>query len=212
MNINYHFDYPCLMYSELPEDIFEELNNLPNGAHHGNKLVGVFPDEYKLPIRKAPLFREYIICLSEAFARECSTAPVFHQIRQNTPPNTPFKLADLWRNEMYANAYQPLHQHTGLFSFIVYMDVPYTHADQIKLEPNVLPEHVKNGFTEFSDPFSMFNKLINVEKGIEGQVILFPAWVNHVVYPFKGFSGIPRVSISGNIVLDYGTVDGAEHF
>ncbi len=119
MNINYHFDYPCLMYSELPEDIFEELNNLPNGAHHGNKLVGVFPDEYKLPIRKAPLFREYIICLSEAFARECATAPVFHQIRQNTPPNTPFKLADLWRNEMYANSYQPLHQHTGLFSFIV---------------------------------------------------------------------------------------------
>ena len=58
----------------------------------------------------------------------------------------------------------------------------------------------------------MFNKLINVEKGIEGQVILFPAWVNHVVYPFKGFSGIPRVSISGNIVLDYGIVDGAEHF
>ena len=58
----------------------------------------------------------------------------------------------------------------------------------------------------------MINKLINVEKGIEGQVILFPAWVNHVVYPFKGFSGIPRVSISGNIVLDYGIVDGAEHF
>ena len=34
------------MYSELPEDIFEELNNLPNGAHHGNKLVGVFPVSY----------------------------------------------------------------------------------------------------------------------------------------------------------------------
>ena len=184
MNIDYHFDYPCLMYSKLSEDIFEELNNLPNGAHHGNKLVGVFPDEYKLMVRKAPLFREFIICLSEVFARECSNAPVFHQIRQNTPPNTPFKLADLWRNEMYANAYQPLHQHTGLFSFIVYMDVPYTHADQIQLEPKVNPEHVKNGFTEFSDPFSMFNKLINVEKGIEGQVILFPAWVNHVAVSY----------------------------
>ena len=81
--------------------------------------------------------------MAESFAENVATAPVFHQIRQNTPPNTPFKLADLWRNEMYANAYQPLHQHTGLFSFIVYMDVPYTHADQMKLGPNVLPEHVK---------------------------------------------------------------------
>jgi len=44
---------------------------------------------------------------------------------------------------------------------------------------------------------------IALSKKEEGEMILFPAKLNHLVYPFYTSSGI-RISISGNIIYDVG--------
>ncbi|QDH50613.1 hypothetical protein [Synechococcus phage S-B43] len=102
---------------------------------------------------------------------------------------------------MYPGDYNPLHDHAGLLSFIIYVDVPYTLQQQIDEEPDLKPTQIRHGFTEFIDPFLHYNRTFPVSSQMEGEMFLFPAWVKHVVYPFKN-SAQPRVTIAGNIKFD----------
>ena len=204
------WDGPVLLVNELPVDVFQELKNAKKGATHVEKLVGVFPDEYKLDTTKCPKFTKHCLNVSNRFLEKCGDQPVFRQIRDNTPWGTQLKIADFWRNEMYSGSYNPLHQHSGLLSFIIYLEVPYTIEHQIQTESYLEPRKVKHGFTEFIDPFSHYTRFFPVSPAMEGTMLLFPAWVKHVVYPFKNCDK-PRVTIAGNIMLDYGD-EGEEHF
>jgi len=42
------------------------------------------------------------------------------------------------------------------------------------------------------------NEILNVENGWEGRVVMFPAKLLHVVYPFYTSNGY-RISIAGNL-------------
>jgi len=204
------WDGPVILVHELPIDIFQELKNLKNGAARVDKLVGVFPDEYKLDTTQCPSFIEHCTNLSSMFLQTCGDQPVFKQIRDNVPPGSQIKISDIWKNEMYSGSYNPLHQHSGLLSFIIYLEVPYTIEQQIEIESYLDPRKVKNGFTEFIDPFTHYTKFFPVSPKMEGTMLLFPAWVKHVVYPFKNCSK-PRITIAGNVILDHGD-EGEEHF
>ena len=119
----------------------------------------------------------------------------------STPTRKKLNLNELWINEQKSGEYNPLHIHGGLFSFVVYLQIPYTMSEQTKIDKNLSSEKVLNGATQFFDPYNHFDRKIIVDKSSEGLMVLFPAWVLHTVYPYKGKYKNPRVTISGNINL-----------
>ena len=71
--------------------------------------------------------------------------------------------------------------------------------EEHKLNPNIQEHKNLNGCTQFMDDLNLQNIRVSVDKSIEGTCLIFPAWVPHVVYPFK--SEGRRVTISGNIFI-----------
>lgn len=200
---DYEWVSPYILKNKLPYDVFSELLSASSTTNYVSKLVGMFPDQYGIDLEDCKLFESHVLMVSDFFAATKKGSPVFTEIVQNIPKNTNMCLYDLWINKMYSGSYNRLHRHNGVFSFIIFLDVPYTMEDQIKLENYIDdPEKVVNGCTEFIDPFSQSSYLLKVERGIEGNMFLFPAWIRHVVYPFKNVDS-PRVTIAGNIHFDY---------
>lgn len=202
-NNNIEWVSPFILKNKLPFDVFDELSRASKGNLYVDKLVGLFPDQYQIDLKECPLFEKHALSVSDFFAEKCGKTPIFTEIRQNVPYGSSVYVKDLWVNEMYSGSYNKLHRHDGIMSFIIFIDVPYTHEDQVKEEQYIDdPQKVMNGCTEFLDPYTQSLYKLRVERGIEGNMFLFPSWIYHVVYPFKNVDK-PRISMAGNISFDY---------
>jgi hypothetical protein len=115
------------------------------------------------------------------------------------------QLDGLWVNFQKKGECLPVHNHTGMFSFVIWMDIPYHYKDEIKL-PFARSNCKKNppggnfSFT-FSDGTSrvMKNHYIKLSPEMNGYCCFFPSDLCHQVYPFYT-SDKDRISISGNIM------------
>ena len=133
----------------------------------------------------------------ESFIR----SPAYH-----IPTNQyhPCYLESFWVNYQKQNEFNPLHDHAGIFSFIIWMKIPTKHEEQNKnplasgsnskkisvvefVYSNILGEHETYGFE--MDPV------------LEGTMLFFPSKLRHCVYPFYNCDE-DRISVSGNIKLN----------
>lgn len=129
----------------------------------------------------------------------------------------PFCLHKWWVNYQQQGEYNPTHDHTGCFSFVIWMKIPYTNEEQNETGTN--PEvaiakragkmsgHASNGSFEFhyTDIFGASHSFwYDMGTPLEGTMLLFPSNLKHQVYPFFNNDEY-RISISGNIVLNTNT-------
>ena len=118
--------------------------------------------------------------------------------------NFEFKLADIWVNYQKKHEFNPIHNHGGVYSFVIWLKIPYDYEDQCKLPQfkGTKKIDLKPGCFEFryvdmlGYPASKIYFLNKEEH--EGKMVLFPAMLNHQVYPFYNIDE-ERVSMSGNI-------------
>tara|TARA_B100000287_G_scaffold138371_1_gene130308 strand:+ start:2886 stop:3932 length:1047 start_codon:yes stop_codon:yes gene_type:complete len=110
-----------------------------------------------------------------------------------------------WVNYQKAGDFQPTHNHSGLYSFVIWMKIPFTYQEQNEIP--IAKESNAKRVSAFE--FNYIDILGNCrdftyELGptAEGTIVFFPARLNHLVYPFYNCDE-ERVSISGNIGLDY---------
>jgi hypothetical protein len=95
-------------------------------------------------------------------------------------------LGNMWVNFQKKGEFQPLHTHEGVFSFVIWMEIPYHHEDESNLQ--------------FADGESreVSSHIIELSPGMNGVCCFFPSDLSHQVYPFYT-SDKDRISISGNI-------------
>ena len=105
---------------------------------------------------------------------------------------------DWWVNYQKEGQYNPLHYHSGAYSFVIWMKIP-TESDEQNLDS---PSGTRSNFY-----FNYINATGGIEKyeyrmskKLEGCMLLFPSALNHIVYPFYNCSE-DRVSVSGNVVF-----------
>ena len=94
-----------------------------------------------------------------------------------------------------------MHVHDGLYSFLIWHKVPYTMKDEKERLASMMDNDFRAGMFAFffSDPSGKITQeALPVDKSWEGKVALFPANLNHCVYPFYT-SDEYRISISGNL-------------
>ena len=117
-------------------------------------------------------------------------------------------LSNLWVNFQKKGEFQPIHSHSGLFSFVIWMDIPYDPKDEAKLpfaKSNItFPLGGNFAFVHSNtDSRSVTEYIIQLSPEMNGYCCFFPSDLCHMVYPFHT-SDKERISISGNIVFEMG--------
>jgi hypothetical protein len=114
--------------------------------------------------------------------------------------NAPLVLDKLWCNFMKKYEFNPLHGHSGVFSFIIFLKIPYDLQKEDKVFPEVNKIHLTSRlqFVTVSPTTGIQSIILNVDKSFENKMLIFPANFKHEVYPFYT-SDEERITVSGNI-------------
>lgn len=116
-------------------------------------------------------------------------------------------LGALWINLQVAGEFNPIHKHPGVYSFVIWVDLPFIHENEKIYGPGFSSNGNKSGCFEFvyTNVYGqLMSHQIPADESYEGKIILFPAKLNHTVYPFFTSDGY-RISISGNLFRTTGS-------
>ena len=108
----------------------------------------------------------------------------------------------LWVNFQRQTEFNPMHDHAGVYSFVIWMQIPTSFEEQRKL-PIAINSNASTQISNFAFTYTdilgnICSFIYNMEKQAEGFMVLFPASLHHLVSPFYDNDG-ERISISGNI-------------
>ena len=113
-------------------------------------------------------------------------------------------LERIWVNFQRRGEFLPQHNHSGIYSFVIWTTIPYTIDDEKDNISN--PDLIKNRTANFE--FSYIDALgkitsypIPADNKFEGKICIFPAELQHQVYPFYSSDDV-RISLAGNYRLE----------
>ena len=113
-------------------------------------------------------------------------------------------LFKLWVNFQKQHEFSPMHDHNGIYSFVIWMKIPTSYEEQRQLpiaKKSNSDSQISNfGFIYQDILGNIKNYYYNMEKDIEGYLVLFPSKLLHLVNPFFDCED-ERITISGNIGL-----------
>ena len=134
----------------------------------------------------------------QSFGNQSKRVPICSKGNNNYPP---YVLHTWWVNYQKQHEFNPPHNHDGVYSFVIWLKIPYDFEEQNK--NNVSNAKVKGAFSfTFMDLFgSPESSIYKLNKGFEGIMLLFPSKLNHSVFPFYNCEE-ERISVSGNLLLD----------
>ena len=187
-------DVPKDILSKLDECIDEKGLNPVNGDLAGNIM-----HEYSIPKGKpvvSPMLMYMVTEFNKKYPNYIKKAHSTVNYKQ-----VDIELFNLWVNFQKKHEFNPMHVHDGLYSFVIWHKVPYDIKDEKARLPNIRDEDFRAGMFAFfySEPGGkIYQEAIPVDKNWQGKIALFPASLDHCVYPFYT-SDDYRVSISGNI-------------
>jgi len=187
-------DVPKDILSKLDECIDEKGLNPVNGDLAGNIM-----HEYSIPKGKpvvSPMLMHMVTEFNKKYPNYIKKAHSTVNYKQ-----VDIELFNLWVNFQKKHEFNPMHVHDGLYSFVIWHKVPYDIKNEKARLPNIRDEDFRAGMFAFfySEPGGkIYQEAIPVDKNWQGKIALFPATLDHCVYPFYT-SDDYRVSISGNI-------------
>ena len=116
----------------------------------------------------------------------------------------PYFLDKMWVNFQKKNEFNPIHNHSGVYSFVIWMKIPTKHSEQNKNPISSRANTQKISAFQFAylntlGEISFYNYEMNPE--YEGTLLFFPSKLHHSVYPFYNCDE-DRISISGNILIN----------
>ena len=186
---------PSPIYQALNKEIVDIHNNDSNIVKMNQTLAGQITKEYQIT-KSLPLLNPFLEEMGRAYQQEWAYYP------KENPNDNKLTVESVWVNMQKKLEVNPLHNHDGTLSFVAWLHVPF------KLEDERNVENCKNSRTvELASTFQFvyttaLGRIANcplfVESGWEARIIMFPAKLLHIVYPFQT-SDDYRISIAGNL-------------
>ena len=178
-------------------------NAKTNNENHKNKLIGNISQSLLLDDIDSYFYKSVCIPLVK-FYRDNNPIGI-DPVSQNTllEPKTNLTLDKLWVNYQYKNEFNPYHDHSGVYSFAIWLKIPYDWEKQKSLPQfsDIKDINIKVGNFEF-EYINTLGEVNNIayklSPRLEGTMLFFPAKLRHCVYPFYDIE-IPRISIAGNL-------------
>lgn len=182
---------PDEIYDEIMKEAHEIQNDWKSHQRWGEGLVGNMQKQYKLT-RSEEVLELFLNDMCKEYTKRWN-----HFKRDDD-----FKLDQLWINFQEKNEFNPIHHHSGVFSFVCWLKIPYKIENELNA-PHVKDSNAKVASTfQFVYPNILGNMSVDtayVSDDWEKRIILFPAALSHCVHPFSTSEGY-RISISGNLI------------
>ena len=150
--------------------------------------------------KTTPFLSEFLSDAIRMYCKEYGTIRLLGDIENQT--RISWDLSRMWGNFQRENEFNPLHDHAGVLSFVIWMRVPYESTDQAKLDI-AQRSNSKHDVGNFSFSYHDIlggtrSFLYAMGKDKEGMMVMFPSKLKHQVFPFYNCKE-ERVSISGNL-------------
>ena len=196
---------------KIPQEILDEIkisvdeiqNNFTQAIPANNKLAGQIDKEYNIKLTDKT--SQYIKWTVDQYHKH---NPQYLDNYRKLFPNGEFSLvegANTWINFQEKYEYNPMHDHSGVFSYVMWYQIPFYKEDEIKYGAgNNKNKELPNANGEFHFIYHDGEKMnyweVGIDKNSEGYMAVFPSNLAHLVYPFYT-SDDYRITISGNIFL-----------
>ena len=198
-----HLPNVGLTEGKIPPEIYQSLNKEIVDIHTNDQgilkmnesLAGQITKEYQIT-KSLPLLNPFLEEMGRAYQKEWNYYP------KENPNDNKLKVESVWVNMQKKLEVNPLHNHDGTLSFVAWLHVPFKLDDERNME------NCKNSRTvELASTFQfVYNTALGtiancpmfVESGWEAKIVMFPAKLLHIVYPFQT-SDEYRISIAGNL-------------
>ena len=198
-----------LVEVQLSEGIIDNLWKLIDDPKNEKKdykpsLAGNIKASYELD-RQSELLDDFYKFIPEMVnAYQLNFAPEHRISHFYKGQNWVYGLESLWVNFQKQHEFNPMHNHAGVFSFVIWMKIPTSHVEQKEL-PLAKNSNSSDTISNFSFVYTdilggIKNLNYNMEKDICGYMVMFPSALHHMVNPFYECDE-ERISISGNIGL-----------
>ena len=219
----FNFDYESYMFSgpgwlkcSLPEEVKKEVQDAIGKIDRGEietfdnrkNLAGHLQKETTFPITEKLNYLVTTLCAEyDNIFLGTHSVPLSHIhpdfLKEFTENGYTLKyvLRDLWINYGKKYDFNPPHNHTGSYSFVLWVKIPYKFEDEEKVYPYVKNSHpgiFQFVFPKANIPGCTGHVTVN---SVEWDLILFPADLAHTVYPFYT-SDEERISIAGNLYYE----------
>ena len=176
---------------ELKQEAKFILENSNQFKKYNNQLAGNLEKEYST-YKSEEILRPYLISLANEFHKQSTE-------NEHYPH---WEVKDIWINYQKKYEHNPIHNHIGNLSFVLWVQIPYNLEDELS-HPNCMNSNTpSNSLFEFVCTDFMgriVQNKIEVDKSWEGTMIMFPSSLPHMVHPFYT-SDDYRISIAGNLV------------
>tara|TARA_B100001175_G_scaffold303322_1_gene298207 strand:- start:76 stop:807 length:732 start_codon:yes stop_codon:yes gene_type:complete len=113
-------------------------------------------------------------------------------------------MQEFWVNFSRQTEFNPLHNHGGALSFVIWMQIPTRSKEQhnLPISKNTTSPASSDFMFTYTDILGTTQPMTwNMDPEIEGMMVVFPSTMPHQVYPFFN-NEEERISISGNIYFD----------
>jgi hypothetical protein len=193
-------DVPSNILVQLTKETDRIKNNFSEHMKFNPYLAGRIEKEFAL--NQSELLLPYVSKLCHNLHIKIFPKAINEPVEFNFSSKTT-GVPELWVNFQKKHEFNPLHSHTGFYSFVIWLKVPFYIEDEMALAANKEANASPPGFSfTYVDPVSIPGCIRNidipVDKKYEGKIVVFPAWLNHKVDPFAS-SDDYRISISGNL-------------
>ena len=190
------------LLATVPPEVSSKLDEIVKQKHTikaNHDLAGNIKNEFMIPDAK-PIIWPLLDILIKEWAKKYPSD--FARLgSMSNQEEFRLMLFNTWVNFQKKHEFNPIHTHDGVFSFVIWHKVPFTQKDEYARFPNMKEDQIKAGHFAFVVTNQM-GKIIQhdmcVDNTWEGKMALFPADLNHIVYPFYT-SDEYRISISGNV-------------
>ena len=184
----------------IKRDILELQYNFDEGTKIKKDLAGNIQREYALSLESMKRVNKIVFPYIDEYNKHFTHINDLEVLDRNVP----FALDNpCWVNFQKKHEFNPLHKHTGVYSFVIWIQIPYLIEDEMD-SPSVVDSNTKRrGCFEFAYTGTMGQiktHPIMADKTMENYMILFPSTMLHSVYPFYT-SDDYRISIAGNYLL-----------
>ena len=194
---------PGYLTAEVPSAVAAELRGSMDSLVKNSdtdartSLRGHLQEEWTLPLTKE--ISAFTRCLSYEYIKQFGFQPAMGVAETMRDIETSdFKLQRLWVNYQKKYDFNPLHIHSGIFSFVIWVQIPYDLEKERARYVTNENETASFMFQYNTALGGLDTRYLHIDKSWEWKIAFFPARLNHGVNPFYTTDNT-RISISGNL-------------
>jgi len=189
---------PTIMESQVPQKFIDIINNtgdevlkddgLSKKFDFSDNLVGKVSKEITIPVPD----NDKGYCLSilrqacvQYLRKMVEMGRAYEWVKNGgtEPSEENILLTQSWIVSQYKHEYNPVHTHSGNFSGVIYLKLPDDMEKHFNEETK--DHYPASGLIEFSHGEKAdFRSDTLMFKPTVGQMLVFPSWLKHSVYPF----------------------------